>query len=1011
MHGEPLKFLLSFCYLTMSYGQIKQQSMPFFKNTGDLPCSINVYFTIDTSKSVELKYSSGSNLNDIKDYIRTFSRNSQAMKKSGSHIKWRYGALQFADVVKPIINLTDEASIFITATNKLNFMGEGSFVDCALRATNEAIQKDSGASRGNTFVIILSDGHSTGNSCGGIFQASEAMKTAAVKIFVVAINQNTVRSELLTIASYPAEMHRNTLINISKDKNRTISRMIEIMVKEAESECEGSTCFTINGAAGPKGMKGLKGAKGIIGQPGNPGLSGSQGDLGIEGPIGFPGPKGYPGQKGEQGDYGEPGMKGDTGKPGYNGAVGEKGEPGRMGSTGCKGKVGIQGDDGLRGNVGLRGLPGYRGEKGFSGKQGNSGLPGPKGDAGEKGPPGYRGNIGLPGIKGSKGKVGSGGVPGDQGIRGDNGLPGKRGPMGAKGKKGESGQEGQRGLTGERGNKGGAGAPGFPGTRGPPGEPGVMGEKGSSGDLGYVGARGDTGLPGSIGDQGKPGNNYAGARGLQGDRGEVGLPGFPGSRGHSGEKGDQGPRGAKGEPGEYGPNGLPGECGPTGTSGFPGPSGERGNPGITDCEIMSYVEEICGCCDCYRSCQPVDVVFVIDSSESVGKTNFSLAKNFVISIANRIDKMGKNGSDLTGSRLGVVQYSHQGAIQAIRMDDPSINSKASFIYKVKSMEWLAGGTWTPSALKYTYEQLIRPNQRAVSKVIAFVITDGRYDPKDIDKLESLCKGVEVYAIAIGDLFTSNSEKKELEKIACNESKRVKHLRVYTELASEEFLHEMEDVLCPEPEIFCPDQICKQSVTLGPLVGRPVDIVFFVDGSERMGSENFVQVLRFIKNIAEELKLAVSDNDSHGARIAVIQYGDENEQKVLVDFSFNLTSIQTLPSTAVYYESSSHIGTGILYAIKNIVQSRSGRHKGARKNAEVSFVFITDGMNSNKNFVQAVNSLKQNGIVTSVIAVGMDINMERLTQLTLKDNAALFRMQTFEQLFTTTFLKHIVQWLG
>lgn len=201
------------------------------------------------------------------------------------------------------------------------------------------------------------------------------------------------------------------------------------------------------------------------------------------------------------------------------------------------------------------------------------------------------------------------------------------------------------------------------------------------------------------------------------------------------------------------------------------------------------------------------------------------------------------------------------------------------------------------------------------------------------------------------------------------------------------------------------------MTLGPLVGRPVDIVFFVDGSERMGKENFVLVLRFIKDIAKEIRLAESDNDSHGARIAVIQYGDENEQSVILDFSFNLTNIQTLPSKAVYYESSSHVGMGILYAIKNIVQGQAGRHKGARKNAEVSFVFVTDGMNSNKNFAQAVDSLKENGIVTSAIAVGTDINIERLTQLTLKDSASLFRLQMFDQLFTTTFLKNIVQWLG
>ncbi|XP_069814377.1 collagen alpha-2(VI) chain-like isoform X3 [Dendropsophus ebraccatus] len=810
MFRDHVRIVLLFCCLTLSYGQMKPQQTltSFFKHTGN--CGINVYFTIDTSKSVALKYPSRNIVNEIKDFIRIFTANSQAVKKTGSHIQWRYGALQFSNIVKPIINFTDEVSTFNMETNQLKYIGGDSFVDCALKATTEAILKDPEASRGNKFAIVLSDGQSLGISCGGVFEASEAMKTVGIKIFVVATNQNTVESDLLTIASYPAEIYRNSyLVNISRDRNRTISRMIDIMVKEAESECGGSLCLATNGDPGSKGLKGLKGAKGGVGLPGDPGPPGLQGDLGIEGPIGFPGPKGYSGQKGEQGDYGEPGLKGDSGKPAYNGAAGEKGKPGRMGSTGCKGRAGLQGDDGLRGSVGRRGIPGYPGEKGFSGKHGQSGPSGAKGEAGEKGPPGYRGNTGLPGIKGIKGKVGRAGVTGDQGIRGDNGLPGPRGPLGAKGQQGDPGQEGQRGLPGERGHKGGTGAPGFPGSRGPPGEPGVMGEKGSPGDSGDVGARGDTGLPGSIGDQGKPGNNYAGERGLQGDRGEVGLPGFPGSRGHFGEKGEQGPKGAKGDPGEYGPNGQPGERGLTGTSGFPGSPGERGNPGITDCEIMSYVEEICGCCDCYKSCQPTDVVFVIDSSESVGKTNFSLAKNFVISIANRIDKMGKNGSDPTGSRLGVVQYSHQGAIQAIRMDDPSITSKASFISKVKSMEWLAGGTWTPSALKYTYEQLIRPNQRAVSKVVAFVITDGRYDPKDIDKLESLCKGVEVYAIGIGDLFTSSSEKKELEKIACNVNTRVKHLRIYAELASEEFLQEMEAVLCPEPEIFCPDQICKQ----------------------------------------------------------------------------------------------------------------------------------------------------------------------------------------------------------
>ncbi|KAM4705076.1 collagen alpha-2(VI) chain-like [Rhinophrynus dorsalis] len=1130
MLGDILRIILAISWLAPCFSQFERESLSLqsVTNAGTSQCAINVYFTIDTSESVALKSPMGSLMNELKIFVRELVTDLQVVKIKGSQVKWKYGALHFSDQVEDIIGLTDQASTFTEAVNRVKYIGRGTFVDCALKAMTEAIQRDSGAGGGLKFAIILTDGHVSGNPCGGTTEAVEAMRAVGIKTFVVATSLDTIENELVTIASSPAEIYRNNyLATPSNHRKRTITQIIDIMMKEAESECGGSICLARNGAPGLKGLKGFKGAKGSIGLPGDPGPPGPQGDLGIEGPIGFPGQKGYTGQKGEQGDIGEPGMKGDHGTPGYNGIAGEKGKPGHVGSTGCKGRVGIQGEEGPRGTVGLKGMPGDPGEKnckergsivvknasghprkssksqyrskrqdrllklihlqdlgttsaelaqewqqegnspdlnpienlwsvlkrrldkqkptnsdklqalimqewaaisqdvaqklidsmpgriaeGYAGKQGQSGSPGPKGELGDKGPSGYRGNVGIPGLKGLKGKTGPSGVTGDQGIRGDNGLPGPRGLTGNKGPQGDMGPEGNRGLPGERGSKGGPGAPGFPGPRGPPGVSGSIGKQGSPGDPGDIGVRGDIGLPGSPGDRGKQGNSYTGPRGVQGDRGEPGLPGFPGSRGYFGTKGEQGPKGAKGDPGEYGQDGQPGERGPTGSPGYPGPPGDRGDPGITNCEIKSYVEEICGCCDCYRSCQPVDVVFVIDSSESVGKTNFSLAKHFVINIANRIGKMAKNASDLTGSRLGVVQYSHQGAVELIRMDDSSINSKASFLSKVKSMEWLAGGTWTPSALKYAYEELIRPNQRAVSKVVAIVITDGRYDPKDIDKLESLCRGVEVHAIGIGDMFNSSAENRELEKIACNVKDRVRNLSVYAELAAEEFLENIEAVLCPEPEIICPDQICTQAVTLAPLVGRPVDIVFFVDGSERTGRENFVQVLQFIQHVSQELKLATHDKDLNGARISILQYGGENEQNMLLDFTYNHTSFQTLPSRAIYYDSSSHIGNAILYAVKNIVQGRAGGHKGARQNAEVSFVFITDGMNNNKNFASGLDSIRANNIITCAIAVGSHVNSEKLAQLTLRDRNSLFMLKQYDQLFATPFVRNFIQWLG
>lgn len=94
---------------------------------------------------------------------------------------------------------------------------------------------------------------------------------------------------------------------------------------------------------------------------------------------------------------------------------------------------------------------------------------------------------------------------------------------------------------------------------------------------------------------------------------------------------------------------------------------------------MNYVRETCGCCgkmllsvfqskffdlllyicfgstittisvsDCEKRCGALDIVFVIDSSESVGLTNFTLEKNFVINTINRLGSIAKDPSSETG---------------------------------------------------------------------------------------------------------------------------------------------------------------------------------------------------------------------------------------------------------------------------------------------------------------------------------------------------------------------------
>lgn len=151
-----------------------------------------------------------------------------------------------------------------------------------------------------------------------------------------------------------------------------------------------------------------------------------------------------------------------------------------------------------------------------------------------------------------------------------------------------------------------------------------------------------------------------------------------------------------------------------------------------------------------------------------------------------------------GTRVGVVQYSHEGTFEAIQLDDERIDSLSSFKEAVKNLEWIAGGTWTPSALKFAYNKLIKESRRQKTRVFAVVITDGRHDPRDDDlNLRALCNHeVTVTAIGIGDMFHEKHESENLYSIACDKPQQVRNMTLFSDLVAEKFIDDMEDVLCP-----------------------------------------------------------------------------------------------------------------------------------------------------------------------------------------------------------------------
>ncbi|XP_036371958.1 collagen, type XXVIII, alpha 1a [Megalops cyprinoides] len=500
-----------------------------------------------------------------------------------------------------------------------------------------------------------------------------------------------------------------------------------------------------DGPAGQRGLPGIgvKGEKGNLGASGQPGFRGFpgmgiQGEKGDQGPMGPPGPRGapgvgvmgpkgnqgFPGENGPQGErgVGEPGPKGE---PGPDGSPGIPGIPGEDGAVGQKGEMGLPGQRGPEGEPG-KGEPGEKGDRGNRGLRGLSGAAGPVGPAGAKGEPGAPGLMGLagppgrglPGEKGDPGPAGLPGPVGESGVgitgpKGDRGAPGPVGPPGEKGE-GYTGPQGLPGLPGPSGEMGpeGRGLPGDKGDRGPPGVPGPSGPPG----IGLLGSKGSMGQPGPAGSQGALGE------GIQGPKGEPGFQGMSGPRGPPGE----GLPGEKGDRGLAGDRGKKGEKGESGTAGTPGPTGrpgQKGDPGLTREEVIQIIREICGCGIRCREL-PLELVFVIDSSESVGPDNFALVKDFVNALIDRLSVSRE------ATRVGVVLYSH---ITTVVLSLQQLSNQDEVKAAVRQMGYLGEGTYTGSAIREAARlfQASRPGVRRV----AVVLTDGQADRRDPVGLE------------------------------------------------------------------------------------------------------------------------------------------------------------------------------------------------------------------------------------------------------------------------------------
>ncbi|XP_051768813.1 collagen alpha-1(VI) chain [Ctenopharyngodon idella] len=967
-------------------------------------CPVDLFFVLDTSESVALRAKPPEfYINQIKNFTKTFINELKDTRQPCDRdVTWNSGALHYSDDIELVMGLVDlntKRTDLKAAIDKIKYIGKGTYTDCAIKEGISELLRAGSHYHENKYIVVVTDGHPmTGykEPCGGIQEAANEARQHAIKVFAVAISPDQEDTRLSVIATNVNYRQNFTAADNSHSaKLATIRTIINMITNETKDVC---CSFDCNVPGGPPGLPGDPGQKGETGRPGMPGEKGDvgpPGNAGDPGPVGYQGMKGDQGSRGDKGDRGHKGFKGDKGAHGLDGIDGRKGEPGFAGLPGCKGSPG---PDGLQGEPGPKGDPGQYGLKGEKGDPGKDGEPGRPGNYG---PSGTKGDRGPRGANGDKGERGDDGPPGPDGPRGDRGTSGEKGEQGSRGNRGPRGEPGEPGPRGEQGREGSAGPNGDPGEPGRAGAPGYRGDEGpagpegSKGVRGIKGAPGDRGLMGERGDDGPQGNGTEGCHGFQGYPGPRGDSGVPGGKGTPGPKGDDGEPGDPGldndRPGPSGPKGAKGHRGPEGKPGPPGPPGPQG---ADECEILDIIMKMCSCCEC--KCGPLDIVFIVDSSESIGASNFAIAKDFIVTVMDRL-KFKQFGAN--ESRIGVVQYSGAGVQESVQLGDPNIKTLIDLKQAVKNLRWIAEATYTGEALQFSLINMI--SKLVTERSVVIVLTDGRSDTqRDQVPLNVLCgKGLKVGGVGVMDYAKRIPNTEQLDELVCKDDPRKGFSFVLDNsglLLDDSFLQNLTEKICEDKK--CPTYTCPISFN------ADTDVLIMMDSSASVGSKNFEMTKEFSQMLAERFLSAEKGNFQ--VRVGVGQYS--NNANLEAQFSTNVTQVVPQIAEAKFQNAGTQVTNALNFAIE--------RFRGGRTRKKKLLVF-SDGRSQGVNTIQiekAVEQVNNADIELYVLAVGNQVNEAHLRTLVsrgrLYDNTYayrhLFKVPDYHSMVTGVFYQTV-----
>ncbi|XP_035692568.1 uncharacterized protein LOC118427037 [Branchiostoma floridae] len=164
-------------------------------------------------------------------------------------------------------------------------------------------------------------------------------------------------------------------------------------------------------------------------------------------------------------------------------------------------------------------------------------------------------------------------------------------------------------------------------------------------------------------------------------------------------------------------------------------------------------------------------------------------------------------------------------------------------------------------------------------------------------------------------------------------------------------------------------------TTEPTCPNQLDIIFVLDGSGSIGTDNFERIKTFVSKAVTRFNIGPTQT-----QIGVIQYSNQPQSEILLNDHQDAASLQQAISSINYLQGGTNTGKALRYLANNAFSGKNGARAGVSKVA----IVVTDGRSSDDVVRPALNAGKE-GIVLYAVGIGGSVDYQELRDIASSDD--------------------------